>query len=60
MWLSEHPGISKEALSDILRLEHSEVLPTGNELPSSFADAMKLVVPFLIQPILFHACPNDS
>lgn len=58
-WYSEHPGISKEALSDILRLEHSEVLPSGNKLPSSFTDAMKLVEPFLIQPILFHACPND-
>ena len=30
-WFSEHPGISKEALSDILRLEHN-VLPSGNEL----------------------------
>ena len=58
-WFSEHPGISKEALSDILKLEHNEVLPRGNILPSSFADAMKLVEPFLIQPILFHACPND-
>ena len=25
-WFSEHPGISKEALSDILKLEHGEVL----------------------------------
>ena len=58
-WFSEHPGINKEALSDILRLEHNEVLPSGNKLPSSFADAVKLVEPFLIQPTLFHACPND-
>ena len=58
-WFSEHPGISKDALSDILRLEHNEVLPSGNKLPSSFADAMKLAEPFLIQPILFHVCPND-
>ena len=58
-WFSEHPGICKDALSDILRLEHNEVLPSGNKLPSSFADAMKLAEPFLIQPILFHICPND-
>ena len=33
-WFSEHPGISKEALSDILMLEHAEVLPPGNKLPA--------------------------
>ena len=58
-WFSEHPGISKEALSDILKLEHAEVLPPGNKLPASYDDAMKLVEPFLIQPFVFHACPND-
>ena len=31
-WFSEHPGISKEALTDILKLEHNEVLPRGNIL----------------------------
>ena len=41
-WFSEHPGISK-VLSDILKLVHNEVLPRRNILPSSFADAMKLV-----------------
>jgi len=58
-WFSEHPGISKEALSDILRLQHSEILPAGNKLPPSYNDALKLVEPFLIQPIIFHACPQD-
>ena len=58
-WFSEHPGLSKEALSDILEMEHCEVLPSGNQLPSSYGEAMKIVEPFLIQPIMFHACPND-
>ena len=58
-WFSEHPGISKEALSDVLRIEHNEILPSGNKLPSSYNDALKLVEPFLIQPIVFHACPKD-
>ena len=58
-WFSSHPSISKEALSDILRMEHYEVLPQGNRLPSSYHDAMKLVEPFLIQPIVFHVCSND-
>ena len=44
-WFSEHPGISKDALSDILRLEHNEVLPSGNKLRSPFADSMKLAEP---------------
>ena len=48
-WFSEHPGTSKEALSDILKLEHAEVLPPGNKLPASYDDAMNLVEPFLIQ-----------
>ena len=58
-WFSEHPSISKEALSDVLRMEHLEILPPGNNLPSSYNDAMKVIEPFLIQPIMFHACPND-
>lgn len=35
-WFCEHPGISKETLSDILKLEHAEVLPPGNKLPASY------------------------
>ena len=58
-WFSEHPGISKQALSDILKLQHNEILPAGNKLPQSYNDALKLIEPFLIQPILFHACPQD-
>ena len=58
-WFSDHPGVSKEALSDMLKMQHLEVLPPGNKLPGSYCDIMKLVEPFLIQPILFHACPND-
>lgn len=58
-WFSEHPGISKEALSDILSMEHREILPPGNKLPPSYTEAMKLVEPYLVQPIVFHVCPND-
>ena len=55
----EHPSLSWEALSGILRMEHIEILPPGNKLPASYEEALQLVEPFLIQPILFHACPND-
>ena len=58
-WFSEHPGVSKEALSDMLNLQHHEVLLQGNRLPASYGNIMKLVEPFLMQPIRFHCCPND-
>ena len=45
-WFSEHPGISKKALSDILKMEHTEILPPGNNLPSSYGEAVKAVEPF--------------
>ena len=40
-------------------MEHEEILPVGNNLPATYSDALRLVEPFLIQPITFHACPND-
>ena len=40
-------------------MEHTEILPPGNKLPSSYGEAVKAVEPFLIQPITFHACLND-
>lgn len=58
-WFSEHPSISKQALSDLLKREHHYVLPPGNHLPDSYEAAMKLAKDFLIEPIVFHACPND-
>lgn len=57
-WFSDHPGISKEALSNMLSLQH-DILPPGNMLPSSYDKALKLVEPLLIQPVIFHACQND-
>ena len=39
-WFSEHPGISKEVLSEILRVQHDQILPSGNKLPSSYNAAI--------------------
>ena len=58
-WFTEHPSISKDALSDLLHFQHHNVLPPGNLLPNSYEKAMKLVEPFLIKPLIFHCCPND-
>lgn len=57
-WFSSHPSISKEALSNMLSLQH-EILPPDNTLPSCYDSAIKLIEPLLIQPIVFHACRND-
>ena len=46
-------------MSDMLHFQHHRVLPLANQLPSSYEAAMKIVEPFLINPIIFHACPND-
>ena len=35
-WFTSHPGISKEALSEMLYLQHHTHLPAGNSLPDSY------------------------
>lgn len=54
-WFSEHPGISKEALSS---MEHS-FLPPGNKLPSTYDAALCAIEPYLVQPIVYDVCKND-
>ena len=57
-WFSEHPGTSKTSLSDLLRLHHEQILPTGNNLPGSYDEAYAFVKPFLL-PFVVYVCPND-
>lgn len=59
MRFSEHPGISKQALSDVIFMQHNRILPPGNILPVSYEAALKLIEPYLIDSIIFHSCPND-
>lgn len=59
LWFSEHSGMSKEALSNMLQLQHQQILPHGNKLPKNYEAAWKLVAPFLAQPVLFDVCPKD-
>ena len=58
-WFTEHPGTSKQALSDILHMEHHSILPKGNLLPDSYQGALNVVNPFLVTPLVFDVCPND-
>lgn len=59
LWFTDHPGTSKDALSSILHMQHTEILPQPNALPDSYSAALKLIEPFLIQPLVFDVCQND-
>ena len=58
-WFSSHPSISKSALSSLLAHEHCNVLPKGNNLPSSYVQAYNFIKPNLLPTECYHACPND-
>ena len=58
-WFTEHPGMSKSSLSDLLRLHHEQILPSGNSLPSSYDEAYAFIKPFLLPFVTYDACPND-
>ena len=58
-WFTTHPSKSKEALNDILHMQHHTLLPQDNQLPDSYDSALKLIENLLVQPIAFHVCPND-
>lgn len=57
-WFTSHPGTSKDALSEMLKLQ-SEILPTGNLLPKSYHVAHRMIKPLLLKPQVLHACEND-
>ena len=57
-WFCEHPGISKAALSTLLNMQHN-MLPVGNNLPSSYEAALAAIEPYLVQTIVYDVCPND-
>ena len=58
-WFTAHPGTSKEAVSELLSMQHNVLFPAGNLLPESYYDAHQLIEPFLIKPEVFHACEKD-
>ena len=58
-WFTEHPGISKQALSDILYMQHHTILPSDNILPDSYTEAMSIIKPYLVTPVVYDVCPKD-
>ena len=59
LWLTEHLGTSKKALTDILYMQHHSILPKGNLLPDSYQAALKIVNSFLVTPLVFDVCPHS-
>ena len=57
-WFSNHPSISKSALSSLLCHEHFNVLSPGNNLPSSYEQAYNFIKPQLLTTVCYDACPN--
>ena len=55
-WFYEHPGISKEALSSLLAINHT-TLPDGNNLPNSYEATLRIIEPYLVHSIVYDA--ND-
>ena len=49
----------KEALSSLLYLQCHSILPENNLLPDSYEAGLKIIKPFLVEPVMYHACPND-
>ncbi len=59
LWFTDHPSTSKQALTDILHVQHHSILPKGNLLPDSYDATLKVINTFLITPLVFDVCPND-
>ena len=58
-WFASFPGISKEALSRLLFLLHSFILPEGNILPESYGQAHLRLKQHLTDMEVYDCCPND-
>lgn len=58
-WFSSHPSISKSAMYSLLAHGHCNVLPKGNNLPSSYDQAYNFIKPNLLPTECYHAYPND-
>ena len=58
-WFTTHPCLSKSALSELRQFEHKHILPFGNNLPSSYEEALQFVRPFMLDTVTHHVCPND-
>ena len=58
-WFTTYPGISKEAFGQLLHILHNFLLPIGNVLPATYAEARTVVKPMLVPVEEYHCCVND-
>ena len=58
-WFTNHPGTSKQAVSEMLYMQHHTILTKGNVLPDSYQKAVRIVKPYLVEPIIYDVYPND-
>ena len=58
-WFTSFPGISKSSFSRLLNILHNFLLPKDNTLPTKYADALRLLQPFLSPAKEYHSCVND-
>ena len=58
-WFSSFPGISKQALGQLLFILHHFILPSGNILPATYAAAFQIIQPLIVPVQEHHCCPND-
>ena len=58
-WFGAFPGISKEALGQLLFLLHHYLLPAGNKMPPSYSSATSMTKSMLSPVEDYHCCVND-
>lgn len=58
-WFCSSPGTSKESFSRLLKVLNAFILPDGNSLPSSYADALSAIKQFVIPVEKHDCCIND-
>lgn len=52
-------GVSDKFFGELLDLLKNEMLPDGNEIPSSTYEAKKSINPLGLNYVKIHVCPND-
>lgn len=58
-WFSRFPGMSKNSFTQLLDILHNQILPEGNTLPTSYAQAVTTLGAYITPVQEYHSCVND-
>ena len=58
-WFSRFPGMSRKSFSQLLGILHNQILPEGNTLPTSYAQAVTMLGAHITPIREYHSCVND-